>query len=518
MRALTLIVALASGYAIAQDTVADQAKIIELGKSKNQAYKHLTTFTGKFGPRLTGSPNLAKAQQWAMGQFKSWGLKNVQLEKWGEVPVGFYRGPNQSVKMLAPWPTEFQFTTPAWTPGTQGKITIEPVLQPETMEEFNKMKDTLAGKWVIMTRTSGLRGPQGEAGAVERALAEVKLGGKIFGAADERVHTGGRFTGLKWESLPTVPEVRVRKSDFKTLIASYRRGGPKLELNIENHFVKGPVPQYNVIADIPGTEKPDEFVIVCGHFDSWNGPGSVGANDNGTGSSVTLEAARLMAKSGVKPKRTVRFILWSGEEQGLLGSRAYVEKHKAELSKISAVFNDDGGTNYQGGYNILEGMKPMLEAAIAPTQKAFPSLPMELKVAAQMARGGSSDHAPFVWAGVPGFFSIEAGRADYGYVWHTQHDRPENSIEEYLTQSSTNAASVALYVANAAELLMRVPVTSQTNSLLAPPVGAARHYFPFGEDHGSHGHDKSGNHNHEHNDEYFEYLYDLVTRIGGSIK
>ncbi|MBL8047676.1 MAG: M20/M25/M40 family metallo-hydrolase [Chthonomonas sp.] len=515
MRTLALLVALGSTLAYAQNTAADQEKVIQLGKSQNQAYKHLKTFTGKFGPRLTSSPNLAKAQEWAVGQFKSWGLKNVQLEKWGEVPVGFYRGKNQVVRMTAPWNIEFQFTTPAWTPGTAGKQMVQPVLQPETMEEFEKMKATLPGKWVIMTRTSGLRGPQGEAGAVERALAEMPLAGRIYGTSDERVHTGGRFTGLTWDKLPTVPEVRIRKSDMKALVAAYRRGGPTLELNIENHFVKGPVPQYNVIADLPGSEKPDEMVIVCGHFDSWNGPGSVGANDNGTGSSVTLEAARLLAKSGVKPKRTIRFILWSGEEQGLLGSRAYVEKHKAELGKISAVFNDDGGTNYQGGYNILPEMKAMLEPAIAPTQRAFPNLPMTLPTSPAVPRGGSSDHAPFVWAGVPAFFTIESGRADYGYVWHTQNDKPENSIEEYLTQSSSNAASVALYVANAPELMGRLPVTQQTLQVLAPPVGAARHYFPFGEDHG---HEKDGKNAHDHNDEYYEYMYDLLKRIGGSIK
>lgn len=513
LRTRLLVLALATSSAMAQTAQTDLDRVFSIGKSSNKAFQTLNTFTHKFGPRLTGSPNLAKAQQWAMKKFKADGLKNVHLEKWGEVPVGFARGKNQVVRMLSPWPTEMVFSTPAWTPGTKGRIEVEPVLLPKTVEEFEQRKQDLAGKWIVMDRVTGVRGPQGDASEVEKLLANVAIGGKIYGTADERVHTGGRFTGLTMETLPKIPEVRVRRSDFRTILAGISRGNCKLELHIDNEFIPGPVPQYNVVADIPGSEKPDEFVIVCGHFDSWNGPGSLGANDNGTGSSVTFESARILAKAKVKPKRTIRFILWSGEEQGLLGSRGYVESHKAEMDKVSAVFNDDGGTNYQGGYVGLEGMRSVLEAAMAPSQKAFPSLPMEFRAVAEMPRFGSSDHAPFVWAGVPGFFAIESGRADYGFVWHTQNDRPEHSIAEYLVQSSTNAASVALQVANAPELLMRVPIQAQTLTIQAPPVGAARHYFPFGEE--PHGGDHSS---HDHGDDYAEYMFDVFNRVARAFR
>lgn len=458
---------------------ADVDTLINLGKSKNQAFSTLKTFTSKFGPRLTGSPNLARAQDWAVSQFKAWGLQNVHKEQWGEVPVGFYRGKRQVARMVAPWNIEFQFTTPAWTPGTNGMSKIRPVLQPKTEEEFRAMEASLKGAWVVMDRPAGLRGPAASENSVDKLLADAPVAGYIYGTGDERVHTGGRFASLTMENLPKKVELRIRKSDHRSLVAALKqRRVTELELDIENHFVKGPVPQYNVIAEIKGSEKPDEVVIVCGHFDSWNGPGSVGANDNGTGSAVTLEAARLMAKSGVKPKRTVRFILWSGEEQGLLGSRAYVTKHANEHEKISAVFNDDGGTNYQGGYQCLASMKPMLEAAIAPVQKAFPDLPMQITTTDTMSAFGSSDHAPFVWEGIPAFFSMESGRADYGYVWHTQNDRPENSIPEYLVQSSTNAAAVALNIANAETMLPRFP-KPQRSAYWAheEPVGGAVSYF-----------------------------------------
>lgn len=484
-------------------------KILTEGKEHNRAYSQLEHFTSKFGPRLTSSPQLLRAQQWAMGEFKKWGLKNIQLEKWGDIPVGFYRGERQSVKMTSPWKTDFQFTTPAWTPGTEGKIKIKPVLQPETMAEFKTMESTLKGAWVVMTRARGMRGPAAggtdDQKAVEAALDTAGLAGRIYGTADERIHTGGRFTGLEWDNLPKQVQVSIRKSDFSTLSAALKtKRDVELELDIENHFVKGPVPQYNVIAELPGTDLKDEIVIVCGHFDSWNGPGSVGANDNGTGSTVTLEAARLLTKVGAKPRRTIRFILWSGEEQGLLGSKAYVAMHKDEMPKISAVFNDDGGTNYQGGYQAIESMVPMLKAAYAPIEKAFPDLPMTVNVSANMPGGGSSDHASFNQVGVPGFFTIEAGRADYGFVWHTQNDTPKHSIPEYLVQSSTNAAVVAYNIANAPTMLPRAPKPEGRQAVRAgAPAGGSRNYYH------DHSHDDP---DHDHYDEYVDFIFDYLLR------
>lgn len=518
-RLTTLMVALAAASMAtanttwATTTAADVARIIEEGKNRNRTFQTLEHFTYKFGPRLTGSPNLERAQKWAVSQLKAWGYENARMEKWGEVPVGFERGKRQSVRMTSPWKADFVFTTPAWTPGTNGKIKIKPVMQPETMDEFNKVKDSLKGAWMVMRRPSGLRGPQGEAGEVDKALETAGLAGRIYGTQDERVHTGGRFTGLTMSNLPTEVQVRVRKSDYDTITLALKTGRDcTLELDIENKFIAGPVPQYNIIADLPGTEKADEMVIVCGHFDSWNGPGSVGANDNGTGSSVTLEAARLFKTLGIKPKRTIRFILWSGEEQGLLGSRAYVEAHKDELDKISAVFNDDGGTNYQGGYQCLENMVPMLKAAVAPVEAAFPELPIKLDVVKEMPRGGSSDHAPFNWQGVPGFFTIEAGKADYGFVWHTQNDTPKHSIAEYLTQSSTNAAAVALSVANADTLLPRGPKPAPGAGLTVNrPAGGSRNYY---HDHSHDDHSDS----HDHTDEYLEFVMDWLVRYLGILK
>lgn len=483
----------------------DVAKLIDAGKNRNQSWQHLTHLSHKIGARLTGSPALHRGQLWAADQFRKWGLMNVQLEKWGEVPVGFERGERQVARMTSPWKQEFTFSTPAWTPGTNGLVKVKPIMQPESVEEVAAMGGKLKGAWVVMKSAVSMRGQGGNA-ELNRALENSGIAGMITASSDERVHTGGRFSGLTMSNLPKVVQVRIRKSDMDTLTTGIRAGRDvELEFDIDNRFIAGPVPQYNVIAEIPGTEKPDEVVIVCGHLDSWNGPGSQGTCDNGTGSTVTLEAARLMASTGVKPKRTVRFILWSGEEQGLLGSMAYVKMHAAEMDKISAVFNDDGGTNYQGGYQCLESMVPMLKAAMDPVEKAFPELPMKLSVSPNMPRGGSSDHASFVMVGVPGFFTIESGRADYGFVWHTQHDRLENAIPEYLVQSSTNAAVVALNIANAETMLPRPP-KPEGNVFAGAPAGGSRNYYH------DHSHDDG---DHDHTNDYVDYVIDqLLRRLG----
>jgi Zn-dependent M28 family amino/carboxypeptidase len=266
---------------------------------------------------------------------------------------------------------------------------------------------------------------------------------------------------LKWEELPKDVRVTIRKKDADTVIYNLEQGKKvTLEFDLEQRFVKGPVPIYNVIAEIPGTERPDEVVIVSGHLDSWNGPGSEGALDNGTGTMVALEAARILMKVGAKPKRTIRFIMWTGEEQGLLGSRAYVEKHKDEMSKISCVFVDDGGTNYEGGVTCTKDMEPLMRMALTPAMKAFTDLPMEIRIVERIPRGGGSDHASFNAVGVPGFFWFETGRSDYNYVHHTQHDKYEMAIPEYLVQSSTNAAAASYIMASAPTLLPReAPVT-----------------------------------------------------------
>lgn len=468
------------------------AKIIDEGKNRNQVMDHLRHLTKNIGPRLTGSPQLQKACDYTMAKFKEYGLTNVHLEQWGEVPVGFERGKSSSGKMVSPEVRNFEFTSPAWTPGTNGPLRGKAVKAPTTMEEFEKVKESLKGAWVLMPpaapRGGGGRGGRGGGGGaaaagnqtpdpqvqLREAIDGAGIAGRVQPSRNELVITSGRYTGLTWETLPKTRTAIIRKSDMDAVTALLDAGKEvELEFNLDQKFLPGPVPVYNVIADIKGTEKPDEMVIVSGHLDSWDGPGAEGACDNGTGTMVAVETARILMKAGAKPKRTIRFIMWTGEEQGLHGSRRYVEMHKDELEKITCVFVDDGGTNYQGGVTCTKEMEPMLRAALEPAMKAFPDLPMEIRVADRIPAGGGSDHAPFNAAGVPGFFWRETGRSDYNYVHHTQHDKFEMAIPEYLVQSSTNSAAASYIVACAPTLLPRqaaaAAATARPNGAGGPP-------------------------------------------------
>ena len=428
------------------------AKIIDEGKNRNQVMRHLDFLTHKIGARLTGSPNLEKACQWTMSKFREYGCKNVHMEPWGEVAVGFDRTTRQSAKMVAPYEIAFDFTSPSWSVGTKGAQRGLAVMEPATLEDLQKNTALLKGAWLICTG----RSPRGELSDLQKAENAAGILGRVYGSRNDLVIPSGNMS-TKWESIAAMlPVATIRKKDMDMVQYNFAKGRKvELEFDMGQRFIKGPRQVGNVVAEIPGTEKPDEVVIVSGHLDSWDGPAGQGALDNGTGTMVALEAARLLHVAGAKPKRTIRFIMWTGEEQGIFGSTDYVKKHAADLDKISCVFVDDGGTNYEGGLTCTEEMKPILEAAQAPMTGVFPDMPFEIKVVARIPRGGGSDHAPFNSAGVPGFFWFETGRSDYNFVHHTQHDRFEFAIPEYLVQSSTNSAVMAYGVANAVSLLPR---------------------------------------------------------------
>lgn len=444
------------------DTV---AKIIEEGKSRNQTRLILESICEQFGSRLTSSSHLEAAQQWAMDKFKSWGCENVHLEKWGEWQVGFDRGPWGHVgRMTSPFQREFQFTTPSWTPGTKGLQKGPAVLGPANIEEFNKNKASYKGAWVLMPslagggRQGGAQSPDAKAREeLQNALQGAGIKGLVTGTRGELVITSGNYN-VTWDKLPKTTRVTIRKSDYDAVTEALKSGKPvRLEFDIKQAFRKGPIAINNVIAEIPGTDKKDEVVIVSGHYDSWDGPGSQGALDNGTGSSVTMECARILCTLGVKPRRTIRFILWSGEEQGLFGSRGYVKDHAAEMDKISCCLVDDGGTNYWGGFVGIESQRSMFEPTITALNAAFPDLPMKFSAQARMPRGGGSDHASFNAVGVPGFFTIETGVHDYNYIHHTQHDKLASAINMYMVQSSTAAAVTCYNLASAETMMPREP-------------------------------------------------------------
>ncbi len=428
--------------------------IIEAGTKDNQVQAHLDYLTNRIGPRLTGSEGLQAGCEWARDEFKKMGLKNCRLEKWGEFPVGFERGPSTG-RMLEPKTMNLSFGTNAWTSGTKGRVVGFVVIAPETAEAAKEQKEKMKGAYVFLKRPSRRsREAFTKYRELKAALAEFEPAGFVSSTSDERILTGGNYR-VDPKNLPTIPEINLLKKQFDEIIKLVADGEKvKLGFDIRNHFRKGPVPLYNVIAEIPGTEKPEECVIVGGHIDSWDG--ATGATDNAAGCATAMEAARILMAAGVKPKRTIRFMLWSGEEQGLLGSLAYVKQNPKEMKNISAVLVHDGGTNYCAGILTPKSMKEDFESVFGPAMKLNPEqMPFELTEVPTLRARGGSDHVSFIRAGVPGFFWRQKGRAVYRTTHHTQYDTYETIVPEYQKHSSIVIALGAFGIADLDHMLSR---------------------------------------------------------------
>lgn len=456
-------------------------RIIDEGKNNSKVWDHLTYLSEEIGVRLTGSTRKMQADVWARDMFSEFGLSNVHLSKWGEIAVRFDRGPSYA-KMVSPTTRDLEFTTRSWGAGTDGPVRGKVIKQPESIGDIEAMQGELEGVWVLSKQPERRRRRRGGGGAgggdrraaaeaareqrqkITQALKDAGIAGRIIASRNDLVITSSvrGWRDLDYNNLPTDVEIIVSRIDYDAMNSRLADGEEvEFEADIKNNFSEGPFPVFNTIAEIRGTEWPEQVVIVSGHLDSWDGPGSNASQDNGTGSSVTLEAARILMAAGAKPKRTIRFILWGGEEQGLLGSSAYVKSlSDEEKANISAVLVEDGGTNYEGGVSCIESQEAMLAAAIAPVQEAFPDLPMKLDIREKMSRFGGSDHAPFVRQGIPGFFWMETGSGgregkNYRFIHHTQHDTMRYAVPEYLVQSAVCSAVTAYNLACADTLLPR---------------------------------------------------------------
>ncbi len=397
--------------------------IVALGHTDNKVTEHVAYLTEDIGPRLTGSHRLMVAEQWCRDQFASWGL-DAKLEKWGDFPVGFDRGP-WSGGMVTPEEIDYDFITPAWTPGAVGPVQGKATLYPKSLAELKRRKAELKGAWVVRPRDWDIDRKLRD--KIDDALGDVGPAGLVVSdrnEAGELVHTYGD-SDIEWTSLPTLVKVNLRADQHRDLVERLEASeAVQLALSIDNRFFNGPVPQHNVIADLVGSEKPDEIVVVGGHLDSWDG--ATGANDNGTGVATTLEAARLLVAAGAKPKRTIRFMLWSGEEQGLLGSRWFAAHPMVPLRDTVAVINMDalfpfGRTH---GMTVVAKGSTELEPYFA---EAAATVERELFADTAPEAGAffRSDHYPFAERGVPAIFAVG------GPSQRPEHN-PERLVPRYM--------------------------------------------------------------------------------------
>jgi hypothetical protein len=418
-------------------------RLLDLSARDNRVVETARRIAKEHPKRLTGSRGYDEAAAWAVEQFRSYGLE-ARLETWGEFPVRFDRGIQQG-RIVSPTEKPLEFATMAWTAGTHGPARGRAVMEPRTEAELASLDPGTAfkGAWIVRTETK-------EGAKFRRTLRDAYDAAGILGVVRPSGKSGlitmGGDHRVDPAALPKSVEIKLAFAEHEELLARLEKGEAiELEFDVDNRFEVGPVPCTNVVADLVGERFPDEFVIVQGHFDAWDG--AEGAQDNGTGSATALEAARLIAALGVRPARTIRFVLYSGEEQGLLGSRAYVKAHQAELEKTSIVMTHDAGATFLAGLDSTYAMLADMRAVTAPLADLDARFPFEITEVDGLVNSGDSDHAPFIQAGVPSFFWHQSER-DYEHVHHTQHDRFEAIPQDELAHSARVVAVCAFGFAN----------------------------------------------------------------------
>jgi carboxypeptidase Q len=470
--------------------------------------------TDEIGGRLTGSPNMKKANEWTRDKLTEFGLSNARLETWK-----FGRGWVSDmcvVRMIAPDAQQLYALPGAWSPSTNGPIRGKVVkAKLESKEDLEKNKGKFAGAIVMIAEPREFK--VGETAALDRydekELAELgnyeipaPREGRDFArrrafrrelaqfAIDEKIaaiitNPGGdagvfrmQGTGTWRDDEPSgVPTVGLAPEHYARIARLLdKKTEVELEIDSRSHYLDADPTQWNTIAEIPGSDKKGEIVMMGGHLDSWHT--ATGATDNAAGVAIMMEAARILKSLGVTPKRTIRIALWSGEEQGLLGSRAYVEQHfatrgvpkdpeqaklpaalrttdkgelivKPEHRQVSAYFNIDNGTGK------IRGIYAQENAAVAPLFAAWLQPLHDLgATTVTMRNTGSTDHMPFDEVGIPGFQFIQ-DQVEYNTrTHHTQWDTYERLQREDLMQAAVVAATLIWETANRAEMLPRKPM------------------------------------------------------------
>src|SRR5882724_5415521 len=469
------------------DPISDMdKKILEQVKTDlPQVKTDLTHLTDGIGPRLTGSPQLKQANEWAAEQFRSLGLSNVHQEPW-KIASSWTRGQGTGAwgKIISPTPHELTLAAAAWSSSTKGALRAKVVgVAVDNADQLQQYKGKLKGTIVLLGRPRDMEPPMNplatpwndDAIPISRPKSdkpfdfraymktiraemaffnEEKPGAVLFGS--EKLYGLENMSTVSREYKPaSFAAAYVTGESFRQLWRLVDTGSVEAEVKIETSFSKGPVEVYNTVAEIPGTEKPDEVVIIGAHLDSWDL--GTGATDNGTGSVAVLEAARALMKSEVKPKRTIRFILFTGEEQGLNGSKEYVKQHQSELGKISAVLVHDTGTGktltigLMGNYPARETLSYVL-IPLARTKEIGLAEPT-------LREMGGTDHVPFDAEGVPGFWCVQ-DPVDYDRTHHSQADTIERVRWDDLAEGAQVLAVFAYNVAQLPDLLPRKPASA----------------------------------------------------------
>ena len=451
-----VIMLLAAVCACAQLSAQDKVirNILETGRSDNRTMVHADYLANRIGGRVVGSYALTEAENWVKSQFESWGLE-VMVQEVGEIGMGFDRGPWFG-RMLGEDGMILNFGTPSYTSGTKGPQKGHAVLEPKSRREFDRIKGLLKGAWVLIDKPSS-GWPIDVKAQSDTTFYQEMIDAGILGFVQsakvpmtllyDRKHCY-EFTP---DNLPQVPDIKLDENQFRIIRQKVvEKRDILLEFDIRNHFRVGPVKYHNIIGILKGSKYPDEYVLLGGHLDAYDG--ATGAVDDGNGSSVTMEAARLLATSGAKPKRTIMFCLWTGEEFGLLGSKFFVKNNTIPLDRISNYFNRDGGPLMATSVTVPPAMYDDFVKVCEPILNYNPDIPFTVNKREGEPRprptsAGGSDHAYFAMSGVPtislGETDARGYNFDYREIWHTNRDNYNKLIPEYMEHSAVVSAVIA---------------------------------------------------------------------------
>jgi hypothetical protein len=517
MKKAFVLIALIATSLFAADTpdLTMQYRIRQEGLRNSKVMETAEELTDFIGPRLTGSPNMKRANEWTRDKLTAFGLSNAHLESWGPFGRG-WAYEECTVRMTSPDIAQLWALPRAWTPGTNGVVSGKPVrVKIETVEDIEKYRGKLAGKIVLNGDARELKPHEtlqfsrasekmlsdletyempgrprfsreeiAKRNAFRKALTKFLGDEKPLVMIDSDTADYGTFhvqsagSQRDGEQYP-VPSIVLSTEHYNRLARLVDQGKDvTVEVNVKTQYYDADKNAYNTIAEIPGTDKSGEVVMLGGHLDSWHG--GTGATDNGAGTVVAMEAVRILKAIGIAPKRTIRIALWSGEEEGLLGSRAYVAEHfasrpepsaaerdipaamrrttgpltiKPEHAKLSAYFNLDNGTGKIRGIYAQENFAaaPIFQSWIQPLK--------DLGVTTVTERNtGSTDHISFDGVGLPGFQFIQDEVEYEQRTHHTNYDVYERLQRDDLMQAAVVMASFVWEAANRPEMMPRKPL------------------------------------------------------------
>jgi carboxypeptidase Q len=423
------------------------------GDMETHAYQDLEELSDDIGARVTGSPDAARAIAWGVIKMKAIGLENVHTEPWN-ISRGWTRI-SADAELVAPIHRKLMVDSLGWvgsTPPAGAEADVVAVNAYQLQDELKNNSGNWRGKILLMVQKGPA--PKDRMGAFVQfgsfLIAAHKAGAiAVIGGQGGRKSVGMHLThtgALGFDAYYDIPVVSMAAEDQEQLERYLDRGVfVRLKINVQNRATDGPVDSANVVGEIRGTQNPEQIIVVGGHLDSWDL--ASGTTDNGCGTAVTLGAAEAIIKSGFKPRRTIRFVLFTGEEEGLLGSLAYVKAHQSEMSNYVAALILDAGQGAVTGFQ-LGGRDDLIPAVqkFAASLQAFGDLQVDDEVEF------GTDTGPFTLAGLPAI-NLNQDTADYKYTHHSAVDTFDKVKADILDRNATVMALAAFWIADRPERL-----------------------------------------------------------------